>query len=285
MLLTVDIGNSTIVIAAYPNTNGERVRSTAVAPLANWRLPTERQGTEDRYGRLLCQLWAQSGFYAADFQDAALCSVVAPLTERWRRMLTELLGREPLVLHWRLDLGLTLAVEQPEQVGMDRIADAVAVYQRTALPHAAIAVDFGTATTFNVVDAEGRFCGGAIAPGLGTVAAALRERANALPAVELVPPATAIAPSTTPALQSGIVYGYTGLVEGLLARMRQELDSPVTVIATGGLGHIIAPLTDAFGGWAAPCSCHQAKRPRCRTDAFDPWLTLAGIRTIYHRNR
>lgn len=285
MLLTVDIGNSTIVIAAYPNTNGERVRSTAVAPLAKWRLPTERQGTEDRYSRLLCQLWAQSGFYAADFQDAALCSVVAPLTERWQRMLTELLGREPLVLHWQLDLGLTLAVEQPEQVGMDRIADAVAVYQRTALPHAAIAVDFGTATTFNVVDAEGRFCGGAIAPGLGTVAAALRERANALPAVELVPPATAIGSSTIPALQSGIVYGYTGLVEGLLARMRQELDSPVTVIATGGLGHIITPLTDAFGSWAAPCSCHQAKRPRGRTDAFDPWLTLAGIRTIYHRNR
>ncbi len=264
MLLTIDIGNSNIVIGAYPYSDtSEGAAQEEQAPVASWRLPTERQRTQDEYRLLLGQLWEESGFSAADFQDAALCSVVAPLTDLWRRTLMEMLDREPLVLHQRLNLGLTLAVDHPERVGVDRIADAVAVRSRSA--GAAVAVDFGTATTFTVVDAEGRFCGGAIAPGLGAWRRALVEQASALPAVELVAPPTAIGRDTVPALQSGLVFGYTGLVEGLLARIRQELDAPAIVVASGGLGSIIAPLTAAI-------------------DIFDPWLTLAGIRAVYRLN-
>lgn len=259
MLLTIDIGNSNIVIGAYPLADGE-----TQAPVASWRLTTERQRTQDEYRLVLRQLWQESGFGPQDFQDAALCSVVAPLTELWRQMLAQLLDCQPLVLHHRLELGLSLTMDHPERVGVDRLADAVAVYNRTG--GAAVAVDFGTATTFNAIDSGGKFVGGAIAPGLGTVSSALVERANALPAVELRPPATAIGRDTIPAIQSGIVYGYTGLVEGLLARIRQELDGPASVVATGGLGHVIAPLTSAI-------------------DAYDPWLTLAGIRQIHRLNR
>ena len=146
---------------------------------------------------------------------------------------------------------------------MDRLADAVAVRGRSA--GAAVVVDFGTATTFNVVDAHGRFRGGAIAPGLGTMAGSLMEGTPSLPSVELRPPVSAIGGDTEEALKSGIVLGFTGLVEGLLARIGNEIDAPVTVIATGGLGHIIAPLTSSI-------------------DAYDPWLTLAGIRALYCRN-
>ncbi len=146
---------------------------------------------------------------------------------------------------------------------MDRLADAVAVRGRSA--GAAVVVDFGTATTFNVVDAHGRFRGGAIAPGLGTMAGSLMEGTPSLPNVELRPPVSAIGEDTEEALKSGIVLGFTGLVEGLLARIGNEIDAPVTVIATGGLGHIISPLTSSI-------------------DAYDPWLTLAGIRALYCRN-
>ena len=171
-----------------------------------------------------------------DFEDAALCSVVGPLTELWKGMLAEFLDREPLVLHQRMNLGLKLDVRNAEQVGMDRLVDAVAVRGRT--PGAAVAVDFGTATTFNVVDADGRFRGGAIAPGLATAAESLMGSAPVLldlarevgdqtsvsTGVELIPPPSAIGRDTDEALRSGIVLGYVGLVEGLLARIGDELD-------------------------------------------------------------
>ncbi len=265
MLLTIDIGNSSIVIAAF----GE-----GDAPVASWRLRTDRQGQPEAYRRAVCQLWRQSGIGAGDFEGAALCSVVPHLTETWRDMLAGLLDCEPLVLHQRMRLGLALDVNSPEKVGMDRLADAVAVWERTR--SAAVAVDFGTATTFNVVDAEGRFRGGAIAPGLGTAADSLAENAPALLRLnsateesstefEFIPPSSAIGRDTNEALRSGLILGYTGLVEGLLARIRSELETPVSVIATGGLGHIITPLTSSI-------------------DIYDPWLTLSGIRTVYRLN-
>ena len=267
MLLTVDIGNSNIVVGAYPlrsrDRNGAGQRDED-APLASWRLPTDRHCRQESYRRSLEQLWQGSGFNADRVEDAALCSVVEPLTGVWKALLTAILKREPLVLHQRMKLGLALDVAQPEQVGMDRLADALAVRRRTS--GAAVAVDFGTATTFNVVDAQGRFRGGAIAPGLGTLTSSLTRAAPALPAVELSAPASAIGRDTAAALRSGIVLGYTGLVDGLLARFRAELDAPVSVIATGGLGHIITPLTNSI-------------------DDYDPWLTLAGIRALYRLNR
>ncbi len=268
MLLTVDIGNSNIKLGAYPGRSrdpdaGDGGPGDDGAPLANWRLPTDRQLRLESYRRRLDQLGEEGGFGKIGFQDAALCSVVEPLTCLWRNLLTEMLGREPFVLDQRMDAGMPLAVPYPERVGMDRLADAVAVHRRS--PGAAVAVDFGTATTFNVVDAQGRFRGGAIAPGLGTMAVSLAERATSIPRVELKPPGSAIGEDTEEALKSGIVLGYAGLVEGLLARIGSEINAPVNVIATGGLGHIITPLTNAI-------------------DAYDPWLTLAGIRALYYLN-
>ncbi|MCY4090605.1 MAG: type III pantothenate kinase [Caldilineaceae bacterium] len=268
MLLTVDIGNSYIKLGAYPARCPD---SAAVvdgtrdddAPLASWRLATDRHRRLESYRHELDLLWEESEFSRTSFQGAALCSVVETLTSLWRNLLTEMLGREPFVLRHGIDTGMPLAVAQPERVGMDRLADAVAVRGRSA--GAAVVVDFGTATTFNVVDAHGRFRGGAIAPGLGTMAGSLMEGTPSLPNVELRPPVSAIGEDTEEALKSGIVLGFTGLVEGLLARIGNEIDAPVTVIATGGLGHIISPLTSSI-------------------DAYDPWLTLAGIRALYCRN-
>jgi type III pantothenate kinase len=259
MILCIDIGNSNIVICAYPlDSDGPS------APIASWRIATDRTRTGDEYRMLLRQLWQESYFSAGDFRDAAIVSVVAPLTDVWVRMLEGLLGRAPLVIRHGLKFGIEIGVARPERVGTDRIVDAVAVHQ--AAGGAGIAVDFGTATTFNVVNAAGVFLGGAIAPGLGTVTNALIEKASALPAVELTAPPTAIGNDTVPAIQSGLVFGYVGLVEGLLARIRAELPTPARVIATGGLGHTIAPLTPAI-------------------DAYDPWLTLAGVRQVYGLNR
>jgi type III pantothenate kinase len=265
MLLTVDIGNSNIVIGAFahspaPGEPDNRARK----PVATWRLATERARTSDEYRLLLLQLWREHGLDARAFHGAAIVSVVAPLTDIWVPLLTQLLSAPPLVIHAGLDLGLNVKLGRPEVVGTDRLVDAVAAFQRSDGP--AIAVDFGTATTFNVVTRQGDFIGGAIAPGLGTVTNALVERASALPAVELVPPPTAIGADTIPAIQSGLVFGYVGLVEGLLARLQAELGDPAHVIATGGLGHVIAPLTDAI---------HE----------YDPWLTLAGVRAVYLRNQ
>lgn len=268
MLLTIDIGNSSIVLGAFGDDD---------APVAAWRLPTERRSRPETVRRSLYRFWQENGFGAAEFEGAALCSVVAPLTELWRGTLEETLGREPLVLLQRMELGVVLDVRNPDQVGMDRLVDAAAV--RVRITGAAVAVDFGTATTFNVVDEEGRFRGGAIAPGLATAAESLKVAAPGLaelssvfgdftPAsdeVESGLPSSAIGRDTDEALRSGIVLGYAGLVEGLLTRIRDELGSPVTVVSTGGLGHVISPLTSSI-------------------DHYDPWLTLAGIRTVYGLN-
>jgi type III pantothenate kinase len=240
------------------------VDRTETAPTASWRLATDRQRTEDEYRLVLRQLLDEAQIPIADLDDAALCSVVAPLTEVWVRLLTDLLGKAPLIIRYGLTLGIEVAVNRPEVIGTDRLVDAVAAYHQVG--GAVIVIDFGTATTFNVINGQGIFLGGAIAPGLGTVTRALIERASALPAVELTAPPQAIGRDTIPAIQSGLVYGYVGLVEGLLRRLCTELGEPATVLATGGLGGVIAPLTDAI-------------------HAYDPWLTLAGIVEVYRRNR
>lgn len=229
----------------------------------HWRLATDRTWGRETYRRRLCQLWEGSGVGRHSFSEAALCSVIPQMTELWRALLRELLGREPLVLHQRMKLDMALVVRRPQQVGMDRLADATAIRRRAT--GAAVCVDFGTATTFNVVDEQGRFRGGAIAPGLGTAAEILVKQAPALPEVALTAPDSAIGCDTDEALRSGIVLGHVGLVEGLLARIRDELEAPPWVIATGGLGHVVTPLTGSI-------------------DGYDRWLTLAGIRDIYRMN-
>ncbi|MDE0464131.1 MAG: type III pantothenate kinase, partial [Caldilineaceae bacterium] len=167
--MTIDIGNSSTVLGAFGDDS---------APVAGWRLPTERRSRPETVRRSLYRFLQENGFGAEEFEGAAVCSVVAPLTELWKGALADILGREPLVLHQRMELGMVLDVRNPDQVGMDRLADAAAVRARTR--GAAVAVDFGTATTFNVVDEEGRFRGGAIAPGLATAAESLKVAAPGL---------------------------------------------------------------------------------------------------------
>lgn len=270
MLLVVDIGNSSVVLGGFPQRSaaegedGYGIRGKAAAlPAVHRRLPMLRSWGRDSYLTRLEQFWDESEAGADGFHDAALCSVVAPMTRLWRGLLRDMLGREPLVLHQRMELGVTLDVERPQTVGMDRLADAAALRKRVT--GAAVCVDFGTATTFNVVDEKGCFRGGAIAPGLGTAAAGLKLKAPSLPDFEMEPPTDAIGRSTQEALRAGVVLGHTALVEGVLSRIEDQLNAPLRVIATGGLGHVIAPLTSSI-------------------DCYDPWLTLAGVREIYALN-
>lgn len=268
MLLTIDIGNTNISLGVYAEHRRDIGRRDSGlgeddAPLTSFRLWTKRDWGQEDYRRAFDQFWEQSGLKPQDFAGAALCSVVPELTDLWGSLLGEILSREPLVLHQRMELGIELAVKRPEKVGMDRLADAVAVRRRTK--GAAVAVDFGTATTFNVVDREGRFRGGAIAPGMHSGAVTLLKEAPALPPFEMTAPASAIGRDTDEALRSGVVLGHAGLVDGLLARIGNELGVPMHVVATGGLGQLFVPLTKSI-------------------ELYDPWLTLAGIRELYWLN-
>jgi len=194
----------------------------------------------------------------------ALCSVVPPLTATFTALSERYLGQRPLVIGAGVKTGVRLRVDNPRAVGADRVANVAAVGVRYGGP--ACVVDFGTATTFDLVNADGEFIGGAIAPGIGIAADALVQHTAQLPRVALEPPPSPIGRNTVQAMQSGLIWGYVGLIEGLVARFRQMLGPEMTVIATGGLAATMARLTDVI-------------------DHVDPWLTLEGIRVIYERNR
>lgn len=253
-LLCFDIGNTHIVIGGYV---GDDL-------LYHWRIETHHDRTADEYAVLLLSLLQIGGISADDVDDVALCSVVPPLTSTFVEIAQEYLHHTPLVVHSDLDVGVRILVDNPQEVGADRIANTVAVASRYGGP--ACVVDFGTATTFDIISREGDFLGGAIAPGLGIAADALVRRTAKLPRVALEPPPSPIGKNTIHAMQSGIMWGYIGLVEGLVERFREVLGKDMKVIATGGLAHTMATLTPVIGH-------------------VDPWLTLEGIRLIYERNR
>ncbi len=254
MLLAVDAGNTNIVFGIH---DGETW-------LHHWRIRTVRDKMPDEYGVLFRDFIHETGLPLKDFDQIVLSSVVPPLTGTLCEMLLARTGREPLVVGHRIATGLTFRVDNPAEVGADLIADAVAAYDR--FHTACVVVDFGTATTFTAVSAQAEFMGVAIAPGLRLAASALAGGTAQLPQIALTPPSCAIGVNTIHSIQSGIVFGYVGLVESMVDRIRAELDASAPVIATGGLSRMIAPLTNRFR-------------------EIDQWLTLDGIRLIALRNR
>ena len=253
MLLTIDIGNTNITLGIYEGQEaGPR-----------WRLATVHHRMPDEYGLQFLGLLEHAGIRREALEGVCLASVVPPLTGRITEACRRYLGLEPLVVSAGVRTGVRIRYEDPRAVGADRIVDAAAV--QTLYGGPACVVDFGTATTFDAISAEGDYLGGAIAPGIGIASEALFMRAAKLPRVELRRPPHAIGRNTVHAMQSGLLFGYVGLVEGIVARFRRELGPKMKVIATGGLAEIIAQETDII-------------------DIINPWLTLDGLALIWALN-
>jgi len=254
MLLTIDIGNTNITLGLYEGeTLGPR-----------WRLATDHERMPDEYGLQLLGLLEHAGYTASDLTGICLASVVPPLTGRMVEACHRYAASDPLVLDAGVQTGARIRYEDPRAVGADRIADAAAVQRLYGGP--ACVVDFGTATTFDAISAEGEYLGGAIAPGIGIAADALVQRTAKLPRVDLQRPPSVIGRNTPHAMQSGLLFGYVSLVEGMVVRFRKELGKNMKVIATGGLAEIIARETDVF-------------------EIIAPWLTLDGLRIIWEINQ
>ncbi len=252
-VLAVDVGNTNIVVGAYDN---DRLIRT-------WRLVTVHDRTEDELAVMLDGLLAQEDLALDDLDSLVVGSVVPPLTGAFTRMAERYLDRAAFVIGPGIKTGVRLRVDNPSEVGADRIANTLAAHRRYGGP--AVVVDFGTTTNFDVVSAEGDFLGGAFAPGLEVSAESLFGRASRLFRVPLTPPTAAIGKNTADCLRSGIVFGYVGLVEGLLARILAELPGKPAVIATGGLAPTMAPLAKGI-------------------ERVDDDLTLEGLRLLYELN-
>ena len=254
MLLTIDVGNTNTVLGVFEG----------ASLLAHWRLTTRREQTADEYGILVRNLFSNSGLDPARIDAVALASVVPPLTPVLVELARESLGHDPLVIGPGVETGVPILYEPPGDVGADRIVNAVAAF--TAYGGPVIVVDFGTATTFDVITRKGEYLGGVICPGIGVSADALFQRAARLPRVDVRRPAGVVGRSTVGSIQSGLYYGYAAMCEGLLARIRAELGEPVRVVATGGLAGTLAADIPSI-------------------DAVDPVLTLTGLRLIWERNQ
>jgi type III pantothenate kinase len=253
MLLAIDVGNTNIAFGTY-----DQGRWTN-----HWRIRTVPDKMPDEYGVLFRDLMRDGGLKMEEIDHVVLSSVVPPLTGALSEMLRQETGRPPLVIGPGVRTGLRIRTDNPTEVGADLVANAVAAYARFQAN--CITVDFGTALTFTAVAEPGDLLGVAIAPGLNAAANALFRGTAQLPRVQLIPPPAAIGRNTTHSIQSGLVFGYVGLVEALIGRMRKELGGEAAAIATGGLAPIIAPLTQQF-------------------TEIDPWLTLEGLRIIAERN-
>ncbi|HZC06275.1 MAG TPA: type III pantothenate kinase [Ktedonobacterales bacterium] len=258
LLLTIDVSNTGIKFGLYP-TDGGPLR-------ARWRIATVREKTTDEYAMLLSQLCAHAGIQLDQICDVIMASVTPPLTPVFQELATNYLNREAMVITHDSPIGTPLLVDNPWEVGADRVISALAAHQLYGGP--AIVIQFGTATSFDCVSAEGAFLGGAIAPGLGISANALASAASRLYQVELAPPPAALGKNTAHSMQSGIVFGHVGLVEGLVARLRAELPGgdQAKVIAHGGLADLMVRVTPSI-------------------DFVDANLILAGLRIAYQRLR
>ena len=254
MLLAIDIGNTNVTFGVF---EGEKLRAT-------WRMATDVHQLADEYAALLLNLLHHQGLDTSDIKDIALCSVVPPLITAFVDLSQGYFHTKPLVLGPGVKTGVSIRMDNPKEVGTDRIADAAAAHHLYSGP--VIIIDLGTATTFGIVSKEGDYIGGIIAPGIGTAAEALFTRTAQLPRIELTHPKRVIGTNTITAIQSGIVYGYTSLVEGMLARIQKELGKKAKVVATGGYASLIAKETKVF-------------------DEVNPDLTLIGLRLIYEMNK
>jgi type III pantothenate kinase len=254
VLLTIDVGNTNTVLGVFA---GQELK-------AHWRLTTRREQTADEYGILVRNLFAGSALEAHRIEHVALASVVPPLTPVLVELARSYLGRDPLVIGPGVKTGMPILYEPPGDVGADRIVNGVAAFALYGGP--VIVVDFGTATTLDVITRRGEYAGGVICPGIGISADALFQRAARLPRVDLRHPGKVVGRSTVGSMQSGLYFGYAAMCEGLIARIRGELGEPARVVATGGLAATLA-----------------GEIPSIET--VDPVLTLVGLRLIFERNQ
>jgi type III pantothenate kinase len=254
MLLVVDVGNTHTVLGLYE----------AKKLIHHFRVQSERGRTEDEYHVLFATLVQLAGVQPKEITSSILASVVPPLTESIVRAVRRAFGHEIIVVGPGIKTGMPILYENPREVGADRIVNAIAAYERV---HAGvIVVDFGTATTFDCVSNRGEYLGGAIAPGIGLSADALFTRAARLPKIEIVRPPHVLGRNTVHSMQSGLVFGYAGLVDGMIERLRAEMGYPCTVLATGGEAMLIRAESKLI-------------------DDVDPHLTLDGLRILFERQK
>jgi type III pantothenate kinase len=269
LLLAIDVGNTQTVVGLYDlegvvAENLER-RVADSDLIDHWRIATNAERTADEHALVLQEFL---GFHGStwddnDIQGIAVCSSVPRVTGALRRMSERYFGFPALVVEPGIRTGLPILYDNPKEVGADRIADAVGAFDLYGGP--TVVIDFGTATTFEAISQKGEYLGGAIFPGIDISLDALFARAAALRRVELVEPRSVIGRSTVESIQSGVINGYTSLVDGMCERIAAELDTEVTVVATGGLSGLIGPMSAAI-------------------DHVEPWLTLHGLRLIYEKN-
>lgn len=253
-ILVLDVGNTNIVIGLYKGAELEH----------RWRISTVRDRTSDELGILIKSLFQDRKVDSGPVDGIVLSSVVPPLMTALEDMCQRYFGRVPLVVGPGMRTGLPIKYENPRDVGADRIVNAVAAIQIYGPP--LIIVDFGTATTFCVVDEQGQYLGGVIAPGIRTSAEALFEHAAKLPRIELVRPRNVVGRNTVASMQAGVVFGFAGLVDGIVERIREEIPLPFKVVATGGLAELV--------------------NTQSRTIQYtNPALTLEGLRILWERNR
>ncbi|NLT20539.1 MAG: type III pantothenate kinase [Syntrophomonadaceae bacterium] len=254
MILVFDVGNTNIVVGVY---NGEEL-------LTHWRLRTDTMRTSDEYGILLTALFGYNHLDKEEIKAVVISSVVPSLMMELEMMSETYFHCKPLVVGPGIKTGLAIKYENPREVGADRVVNAVGAYNKYGAP--LIIIDFGTATTFCVINERGEYLGGAIAPGIRLSTEALVSRAAKLPRVELIRPKSIIGRNTVASMQSGVIFGFVGQVEGIVNRIKQEIGCNPQVIATGGLAETVAGETDVI-------------------DLVDEFLTLDGLRLIYEINR
>jgi type III pantothenate kinase len=254
VLFAIDIGNTHVALGLFGGTK----------LLHHWRLGTNTHQTSDEVAAVMRSLFELAGVSRHEMSDAIISCVVPPLLPIFERTCAKLIGSQPLVIGPGIRSGMPIRVDNPREVGADRIANSVAAYELLGGP--AISIDFGTATSFDCISAEGEFIGGAIFPGVLLSLDALVSGASKLSSVEIVRPPSVIGRNTTHNLQSGMLYGYAGMVDTMVARIRTELGADAGIVATGGLAGLIASEAESIR-------------------RVEPFLTLEGLRYIYERNR
>src|SRR5436190_2556619 len=254
MLLAIDLGNTQTHIGMF---RGDELAE-------GWRLATVRETTGDELATLMANLLELRGLTLDDVDAAILSSVVPQLTPEYERLAERYLNGRMLVVGPHLKTGMAIRIDNPRELGTDRLVNAVAAYDK--YKSACVVADFGTTINFDAVSADGEYLGGVIAPGVEMSLEALHQRTAKLPEIDLAAPESAIGHGTLQAIQSGIVYGFAGGVDGILARIREELGDEATAIATGGMASVIVPFCEEI-------------------DEVDDLLTLTGLRIIWERNR